>query len=597
MEPTRSPDAPAAALVADSPSSPARSRIAKVEKMDGKCDVCEQIDGFRGLNMQQCRECHVRVHEGCYGLVPTDSKDPNFVCHACKAVGEDIEVNHPSKVGGTGSKMGKERRTLKQEQRPTECVLCSHKTGIHAMHPLYDTHGKEGRQLVLPGKGDGEGRLEKRPAWVHTLCAAFICSHPKTAGCVYGCFKDGSYDGVGNDEASLQSEFSFECNDEDGSGKLGCMEAEESDSDDGVTVQQVHHYAIASKDDGEETVWTRAIKAHCKELKCFLCGKGNGKYRIPVQCIAGDENEIDAFKQRHSNLNVYCGTECSVAMHVGCAAWGSNHKSDDDHVEIVNGRRCRLCYFTPGDDGHYGVNKPITHSYCKVHSRDLIVNNPQFAKPPQVESAGSRSPILPKLEDLPDYRSRVLTPCRESPERSVSGPSQSPRTTARPSLNRTERVAMNRIKPRNRQSRPPEPIFGATFGRRSPPICAGRASTEHFPTRGRSARALTGSPSTPEVSSSLSTRLPFGPTSNTGTLQPRVSAGHSPARGRAALAVTSSLTAQLPFRPTSNTKIDRAGGRVEIGKAAQGSPARQNISGNMSTPGANGGSKRLKREF
>ena len=42
----------------------------------------------------------VLVHELCYGMPPTTSKNPDFVCHACKAVGQEIEVNDPSRLGG-----------------------------------------------------------------------------------------------------------------------------------------------------------------------------------------------------------------------------------------------------------------------------------------------------------------------------------------------------------------------------------------------------------------------------------------------------------------------------------------------------------------
>jgi hypothetical protein len=293
-------------------------------KIDGKCDICTKPDGSRDhMNLQRCRECGVLVHELCYGLVPTTTKDDNFICHACHAVGKEVEVNEPSKVGGVTMKdilMHREgvasfgefikcarrcgaaaqspsakrrkfqkshseeaivvienmidfysavdrfrscypnvnvqeiydshiangapnrvqlpsnvlaeieakisdqhdddddelrqhlvldsffdeaqreilssldhhskpffadyqksssfqtyllehRSSMQQIVRPTECVLCSVKTGIHAMHPLYDQFGKFGRQLVLPASGVGFMKKERRLAWVHTLCA------------------------------------------------------------------------------------------------------------------------------------------------------------------------------------------------------------------------------------------------------------------------------------------------------------------------------------------------------------------------------------------------------------------------------------------
>ena len=55
-----------------------------------------------------------------------------------------------------------QRTTLKQIERPTECVLCNVASEEHAMHPLYDNHGKEGRQLVLPATGVGFKRKARQ---------------------------------------------------------------------------------------------------------------------------------------------------------------------------------------------------------------------------------------------------------------------------------------------------------------------------------------------------------------------------------------------------------------------------------------------------
>jgi hypothetical protein len=122
--------------------------------------------------------------EACYGIPATNGKDRYFTCRACGAMGVDTEVNVPSKIGGTGKKMGKKREKMRQIGRPRECVLCSHDKGTHAMHPLLDVHGKKGRQLVWKGHDGGEKRL----AWVHTLCAGLISGNRATASCVYGKF-------------------------------------------------------------------------------------------------------------------------------------------------------------------------------------------------------------------------------------------------------------------------------------------------------------------------------------------------------------------------------------------------------------------------
>lgn len=338
----------------------------------GKCDICDYHDGWRGQNLQRCRECNVLVHERCYGLVPTDCKDDSFVCHACQSVETNIEVNVPSQVGGTDTvKVGKRHCFMKQEKRPTECVLCSHDTGLHAMHPLYDTHGKYGRQLVLHSGGHGDKRKEERLAWVHTLCASVICSNPKTAGCVYGCFEDGSYE-----DATVETE-----SDDDDDSK------EDMTS---IKMRQTCFFAIAGKENGEETVWTKAIKSNCNELKCFICGdKKNWNYKIPLQCIAGDESEVNIYKKRHLDLNNFAGTECSVAMHVGCAKWGFREMTEGGHLEKAYGRKCRLCYFTPGYET-YGENsldvhgdvrgEVVAHCYCMAHARDIVVNDPKLRK-------------------------------------------------------------------------------------------------------------------------------------------------------------------------------------------------------------------------
>jgi len=65
----------------------------------------------------------------------------------------------PSKIGGTGKRMGEKRQRMRQIGRPRECVLCNHDKGKHAMHKLLDVHGKEGRQLVWRGHDVGMDRL------------------------------------------------------------------------------------------------------------------------------------------------------------------------------------------------------------------------------------------------------------------------------------------------------------------------------------------------------------------------------------------------------------------------------------------------------
>lgn len=410
-------------------------------------------------------------------MVPTTKKNPNFTCHACTAVGQDVEVNLPSRIGGS-TKIGRQIGHMKQTERPSECVLCSHDKGIHAMHPLLDTHGPEGRQFVLPAQGDKERRL----AWVHTLCASTICSNPQTAGCVYGCFKDKSFEGEGEEDESS---------------------SDNSDDDEESTTEEraLCYFAIAGKDsNGDETPWSRQIKHNCDELKCFICGRRNKNGKIPVQCIAGDEGETKKFKQFHTNLYVNAGTECSVAMHVGCARWGYQEKNEGDHLEIVNGRPCKLSYFTPGYNTNeelvdqYGdeLGRVVAQCYCKVHGREIVVNNPRFKRNKRAAQASGGSPR--RTNDGNVSRRRLVTPCR-SPKASRRKPHSQERTGS--ISNRSS--AISSIRPRGGNHtlisrKRKSSSFGTVTSRKKPVHTTGDVS--RFAFKGRAASAL-GSSSKP----------------------------------------------------------------------------------------------------
>jgi len=436
-------------------------------KLKGKCDICRKPDGFWGHNLQQCQTCHVLVHELCYGMPETNTKDVHFVCRACRAVGVEVEVNVPSIVGGvvgddddkdpcsTNTSTGRRHREwIKQETRPTVCVLCSHDKGIHAMHPLLDVHGPEGRQLTWNGRvkpqhhhhqlhhhQQQQQQAQPQLAWVHTLCASVICSNASTRGCVYGCDKNGNYYGDEDDEDDGQSsdeeeelKVSFDdhnlqnsrCtaatkgdflnNDNNDAMKYSyntcrlvssgasSVEGDNSsssvkqddnssssseDQEDDDEAMSTMYYAIAS--DG---IYARTIANH-RKLKCFVCGRKDDVWRIPVQCTAGDEEEYGPFQERHP-----LGTEqCTVAVHVGCARWGCV-EPEGSHLEAIDGKRCNLCFFTPGrddsDDHHNGedekkedddsngtkadTSETVAHCYCSVHARDIVMNHPRNAR-------------------------------------------------------------------------------------------------------------------------------------------------------------------------------------------------------------------------
>ncbi|KAK1748580.1 hypothetical protein QTG54_000519 [Skeletonema marinoi] len=66
--------------------------------------------------------------------------------------------------------MGKKRDLMTVEERPMECILCLHSAGYHAMHPLYDTCGKEGRQYVLKATKSGIGGNQEVGMGSYVMC-------------------------------------------------------------------------------------------------------------------------------------------------------------------------------------------------------------------------------------------------------------------------------------------------------------------------------------------------------------------------------------------------------------------------------------------
>lgn len=299
-----------------------------ITKLDGKCDICDKKDGFQGFNLQACRVCGVAVHERCYGMSSSTTKNSNFVCKACNSVGSQVEVNKPSVLGRTS----RTKETIRIDERPTGCVLCDVHDGIHALHPLYDTHGPEARQLVISSEGGG-----KKLAWVHTLCANFICT--QTGGSVYAAYgTDGRYEDNSDEEYS-----------------------DEEDRD-------IRFYAMATDETGKE--WAKIISERRKSILCSICGKKDNdgdSLRIAVQCCANDENELIDFKKRHIDRS-----QCYVGMHVGCSRWKVN-------PPMVYGRSCAMCYFFDGVDadeqGQYAA--PVANCYCRLHAEEIILNNPK----------------------------------------------------------------------------------------------------------------------------------------------------------------------------------------------------------------------------
>ena len=198
------------------------STAASVRGSDGICDMCLAVDGANGFRLLQCRVCHVRVHDECYGHPPTHQSDASgcgdasssfwFTCWACQAVDSVVKFRERDPDSN-------ERLQYVVHERPTECCLCSVDDGMsipHAMHPLFDDYGEKARQIRLAPstKGSVLGKrfnnnnntcttcttsLPARPAWIHTLCGMAL-STSKAGGFVYGCSKDGDYGGEADDE-------------------------------------------------------------------------------------------------------------------------------------------------------------------------------------------------------------------------------------------------------------------------------------------------------------------------------------------------------------------------------------------------------------
>ena len=476
------------------------------KRLKGKCDVCEKSDGFWGHNLQQCQKCGLLVHELCYGLAETGCKDPNFVCHACKAVGASVEVNVPSKLGGCGDKMGKKREMIQQNERPSQCSLCSHDKGIHAMHPLLDTHGTDGRQLVVDHSfrdKDGVARKEKRLAWVHTLCAQVICANPRTASSVYGCDKHGNFYGDGEEEYcddGREEEFEVDNtssnnnnnnnkSDETNNANNESANDEQEDGDQGDEncLNDLTSFAIAT-----EEGYAQNIQDH-RGLKCYICGKKDKTFMIPLQCIAGDQEEHGRWKNRHKR-----GTECFMGMHVGCARWGCV-ESEGSHLEKIGGKLCRQCWFTPGRDDNdddegskdsHGEdkNRTVAHCYCKIHARDLVLNNPKN-KGRTTGNTSKSSPVGKAKAKL----SRKKPPAKEAPRRKKPGSSAQP--SLKKSLNSISKKSGKKNGSRKRKADEEEEDDDAkgAFGVPSKKSKVGFAtSLVQYPVRGRSASALVG---------------------------------------------------------------------------------------------------------
>ena len=483
--------------------------------LKGKCDICRKKDGHQGHNLQQCKDCGLKVHELCYGLITTDGKNPDFICHACKAVGTQIEVNVPSSIGPITSKK-KKREYMTQDKRPTECILCSHDDGsIHAMHPIWDTHGEDGRQLVLPKTRYGEKRL----AWAHTLCASFICSNKETAGCVYGLDSNYEYH-TGDDEEDSEKDDSDEEDvsgddsggEQDGSGNSehnvdSVSDTKSTTDDEDVNLSGVSAYAIAAEPFDDYV----AIINQYRKLKCIFCGNDDKKsLRIPVQCVVNDEKphaeyfEFKEWRQNHAKQHAESGfcedreAVCSVAMHVGCARWGAD-------LENVAGKAAHLVYFytgrQQGDDDTEVFGEPVANCYCPAHAREVILGNPKNAtKLPTQDQMNSEMHSKRKSSNSsgqPPNKRNKTNPQRETPSRKAPcdtakmAPQMNDDHKSSGKRNTAAAVSQGKVPSKKKlKTVPRKRNHSKPFGKRESTVAISDIKDEDFVVLGRASKAL-----------------------------------------------------------------------------------------------------------
>lgn len=392
------------------------------------CDICQGSASFRNMALLHCRGCGINVHYECYGCPDRRKDHPNqgkgeavlFVCWACAAVGKSVRVRERDPFTG-------QHIAITQKERSTECCLCSVQGEVHAMHPVYDGHGKRGRQIWLP---PGE-KKERRLAWAHTVCALTINANPNTAGTIYGCTLAGAYD---VEEDAVDGDFD-DC--------FSDSESINSDLDmdrisDGHCATDVHHFVYWGWAAGEEDdAWTRAIKNHKKDLRCFICGNDDDKttkmpdgrfafvsLRVPLQCCANNATEYEEFRSAHK------GEEpCYQGLHVGCALWGRNDAGEQSLA--------RRSWFFPGivSSRDKRARNNVAEVYCDLHAKDIFCKLGSSANMERKLPGPFSAVQIQKRKPQPKHRQLKTLP-----------PAKSPRKTSRSSSKVGTHVAPARLK-------------------------------------------------------------------------------------------------------------------------------------------------------
>ena len=174
------------------------------------------------------------------------------------AVGKTVKVRKDNEI-----------KQIKIRERPVQCALCVHKSGKHAMHPIYNKSGPDGHPVI--DKNDN-------PIWVHTLCA--LVSNSLVAAC-YGCNEFGEYEGSDDDDSSDSDPMA------DAAVGAGVGEGYYfkyfENGEESLTANP-HHYVIASAMDNADKSLLKQLHERRTQLRCNVCNNPDMRSRrIVVQ--------------------------------------------------------------------------------------------------------------------------------------------------------------------------------------------------------------------------------------------------------------------------------------------------------------------------
>jgi hypothetical protein len=201
------------------------------------------------------------------------------------------------------------------------------------MHPLYDNHGRGGRQICVRGgpKGSNGNQRNLRLAWGHSLCCYYLAKN----GFLYSIGPNGENNFEEEDDITpdlrppnvtsiLTNEFRTTVR-------------------GGARPVTAFRYYLPDPSASELDRYRHAIDLYKSGIQCTICEKAdnsNSVMRIPQQCIAGTEEEFDwessgrlQFPGKlHKDLGENDNDTCVLGLHVGCARWGVPSKPYLQHV-------------------------------------------------------------------------------------------------------------------------------------------------------------------------------------------------------------------------------------------------------------------------